>query len=161
MNDRERHTEEIGIQKKVQIAKEYEPREEYSKRILRGYEDRKTQFYKVGMQTWLNYRMELDRQLLALSSFGIGFLITIKKMFGQLTICGKLYFNMAWIFYLLTICLILFIFHKNPEVIEDIVIRQRRPKSLKYYDCGIRVAFIVAVILTIFMAMTESVMGVK
>lgn len=82
-------------------------------------------YYEALVNSFLENRMEIDKQILNLSCLAIGFLSATIKEINSL-FCVWLFTN---IFFLLSIILTLFIFHSNTKIIEDNIKNQNFEES--------------------------------
>ena len=82
---------------------------------------KEVEFYAAGVTAWYNTRLEHDKSLLALSSGGIGLLITLLTTIGVSSATGLVLHLLAIFSFLVCLVAILFIFLKNSSHIEDVL----------------------------------------
>ena len=86
---------------------------------LREYYDNRVSYYDSWVKAWIENRMELDKQLLTLSTLAIGLLISV---FGEpKTVTQFWLWLFAELFFLACAFVILIIFGKNTEYIETLL----------------------------------------
>ena len=80
-------------------------------------QQKEVSYYEAMVNSFLENRMEIDKQILNLSCLAIGFLSATIKEVNSL-FCMWLFTN---IFFLLSIILVLFVFHSNTKIVENII----------------------------------------
>ena len=112
-------------------------------------------FYQTFLSAWVSSRMEKDKQVLTLSGFAIGLLVTFQSiLLDVVSICIWLVSGGAFI---LSIILILRVFSQNSDYIEQVICdddqkeKRRIEKRLQKNTQKAFRSFIVGAVLTLFL----------
>ena len=115
-------------------------------------------YYQVMLEAYIESRNEIDRQLLILSTAAIGLLLAFSDKVN--TCLSKVLLLIAAVLFLVTILVILRIFHLNAEIIKhelksnnDLV--QRVSDRMDCLDKMVKVLFSIGVVSTITLIMSS------
>jgi len=117
-------------------------------------QQKEIEFYASVLQAWQNTKMELDKNILTLSSGAIGLLVTFINTFGVKTQCQIVLYIISIGAFLVAIISSLIIFNNNAKYLEKII---RDPSYtsdsiLGFLDKMLIVTFIIGIIGTIMLS---------
>lgn len=101
-------------------------------------------YYTQLVSAWFRSRMELDKSLLALSSTGLGLLVTLMTTASELGALEKLFSALGCLSFLATILFVLMNYHFNGNYLEGVVKGGDYSKEediLRNVDCLRNLAF--------------------
>lgn len=124
--------------------------------------DKNVAFYQTFLAAWVENRMEVDKQLLLLSSLAIGLLMIFYDRLE--TVVEFWLWVVAGIVFVSTIITTLLIFRNNSTYIEQIIKehddnlaeKQRLEKSLSFKTTCAFILFIAGVVLTLVLAILKT-----
>lgn len=105
----------------------------------------------VLVQTWIDTRMERDKSLLAVSSGGVGLLLTLLQIFEVLSPFHVIPYLFALAGFMITILAIIGVFHRNAHYVGKLM-KGCKPKGdtvLKWLDRTAVVSFIVGILASV------------
>jgi hypothetical protein len=115
-------------------------------------------FYETFLSAWVENRMEVDKQLLTLSSLAIGLLMTFKLG----TVTELVLWLVSGGLFLITIVVVLCVFRNNTKYIECLISdddenkKKAVEKSLQTLTAWAFVMFILAIASTFVLALIKS-----
>lgn len=129
-------------------------------------------YYEVALSNWFSTRFERDKSLLALSSGGVGLLVTLLTVYGSPTIVATAAFGVGVAGYLAVIILALAVLGANADYLGVILTGHNRRRSehwkakarqltlerrLARIDCWIKWCFGVGIAATILVGVTATI----
>ncbi len=122
-------------------------------------EQKRVAYYQTFLTTWVQNRMEFDKQLIILSTAGLGMLIFFHKEIKERP--EQILWIFAGGFFIVTIGLILYTFHTNSDYIrcfldednEETAEEKKLNRRLEILTIVSRFSFILAVLATFVLAM--------
>lgn len=115
--------------------------------------EKKKAFYNAAYAALVDNCMEIDKQLLYLSSAAIGLLITffLSKIenFSQLIL-----WLLSVLLFILTIIVIFIIFVGNNRILQNVLNDEKEEISLSLFDKISKTLFVIAVLLTFILSIT-------
>ncbi len=122
------------------------------------YKAKEKAFYSAMISAWLNTRLERDKQLLSLSATAIGLLVTLLKTGGASSYEQIVLFAFAFIFFLLTIILVISILGENSTHIEKMLNEsETENKKLVFLDGSAKLSFIIGIVLMVIIGIHSAV----
>ncbi len=112
------------------------------------------EYYASILQAWQNTRMELDKNILTLSSGAIGLLVTFINTFGVKTQCQIILYIISIGAFLIAIISSLIIFNNNAKYLEKIIQDHSYTNDpiLDFLDKMLIATFIIGIIGTILLS---------
>jgi hypothetical protein len=111
-------------------------------------QQQQVEFYAASVNAWYNTALEFDKSMFTLSAGGIGLLVT---MMSDVKSMAMLHLYVAAVFFFIVcICMLLFVFRKNMGYIMQIANEQPTDNSLlRALDTGAAIMFSIGVVLTV------------
>lgn len=78
-------------------------------------------FYAANVDAWFATALEHDKSVLALSTAGIGLLLTLLTTVGVSSVCALVMYILALTCFVVALVTVLFVFHRNRSYIEEVV----------------------------------------
>ena len=115
------------------------------------------QYYASILQAWQSTNMELDKNILALSSGAIGLLVTFINIFGIKTQCEIILYILSIGAFLIAIISSLMIFKYNAKYLEKIIQHSdnKNDPILGFLDKILVKAFVIGIIGTILLSIVS------
>ena len=123
-----------------------EDEKERLKRELKELEGKNVAHYSVLLSAWIQTRMERDKALITLSSFGVGLLVTLSSSVFDYTFISALLFIISFLGFTVCIATCLIVYHLNSVQIENEFRNQKSDFDLANYDKTSSWAFVCAVL---------------
>lgn len=126
------------------------------------YNKKNIVYYSALLNAWIMSKMEKDRTLLTISAGGIALLVTLLSTIGIRYLWELLLYTGSFFCFTLTIVFIIIIFDKNSEYIAELLNRgsnqvvEKKVKTLMRYDRYTMISFIIALILSIIIAVNSA-----
>lgn len=132
-------------------------------KIDESLKEKETALYSSLVQAWIGTKMEKDKSLLTLSSFGIGLVGTILTAVGVNSLFEIFVYGIIILCFLTTIISSILIFEKNAQVLKkeiDIICSKSNETSsnklLGYLDKIMFWSFILGLIIFLFIGVSSS-----
>lgn len=124
----------------------------------RGNIDKETAFYAAIVQAWVQTRMEKDRSLLALSSGGVGLLVTLLTTVGVVDLWQLVLYIFAAVGFGVSIFSAILIFDWNAKHLQRVATTHESgdDPTLIRLDTLLLLGFIVGVILLAIIGITTA-----
>lgn len=90
--------------------------------------------YSAMVDAWISSRMEKDRSIFYIASSGIGLLITLGISGVPVTRWEFVFYVVALLLFLVTILLVLWVFHRNPIYLESVIFPKPKNEEAKEKD---------------------------
>lgn len=136
----------IDIKRSMEKAEHLKTSENPEKEARNVIEGKEIAFYSAMVEAWIQNRMEMDKAVLALSSGGIGLLVTLLTTVGIQNRWELLPYAFAFIGFAVTIFCCIKIFNKNADYIKNTI--KQTPDdtpNLRVLDYSKVTAFAIAV----------------
>ena len=131
--------------------------------IPKAVDEKQVAYYGALVQGWIGTKMEKDKSLLTLSSFGIGLIGTILTAVGVNSLFEIIVYGIIIVCFLATIISSIIVFDKNADVLKKeisvLCSESNEPttiKSLKYLDRIMFWSFIIGLIIFLFVGVLSS-----
>ncbi|WP_022946872.1 hypothetical protein [Pseudoalteromonas ruthenica] len=110
-------------------------------------------YYSATVSAWFNTKFEMDKQLLSLSSAGVGLLITLMTAFGVVNLRVACFFALSLLCYIITVISVLLILYRNGKFLEKLNSDKNKNKNendnlLLVLDFTARTSFVIGILLT-------------
>ena len=112
-------------------------------------------YYSNLVNAWISSSMERDKSIFYIAAGGIGLLITLASSSRAVTQVEFLLYFLALSAFLLTIILLLFVFHRNTIHIKHYLINgTEKDEVLGYLDKLVTIIFGLGIVFSFFIAIT-------
>ena len=117
-----------------------------------SYKEKDIAFYSATLNAWYTTKFERDKNILGLSSAGIGLLVTLATAIGIYSTCTASMYVLAVLSFLISIICILAIFSRNADHLEKLI-KEKEDKSdiLNFLDKLSTGSFIFGIIFTLLL----------
>lgn len=120
--------------------------------------EKKIQYYSALVQAWLDTKIERDKSLLALSTAGIGLLITLLTTVGASSNYSIILYCIAIFCFLVCIIAVLIIFKRNAEHLKQVIKnKESTDPVLKKLDKISFISFILGILLSCILGISTGI----
>jgi len=115
-------------------------------------------YYSSLVDAWIQTRMEVDKNLIVISSIGIGFLITLLTNKGVSCATALVVYLGSFFSFFATIILCIVILHRNSSYIQKLIISpEAKDTLLDHLDFAAKLIFALGLIFTLIIGVSTGI----